>query len=257
MNLSELKEQMGLTPKSSLSLTDRAVEVLESMVGKAIEIGTATTRVSKLTAEIAVMFYDIVTESGANLKPSNATWSDTRKAFEFLCASTGNLKAETARRYMNDAVKLLKPEGEGVEFNGNIVTLEKPVNESPDATRMRESRAKKNALFADSKGDPKSDDELTQDQESLIKLGGNENLQQAGKIAKELETRDRKAQADSARADKKVATDHNNKIKSALPDAGADARVVAHMILSPSGSKEVRFVESVMADYHKEFGKRS
>jgi RPA family protein len=235
------KTLLGLGLKAKFSLSDTQCSGVADMAGSAAASSVLAGKLYDHKVDLAKAFFNVVTVGGT-VTPSYGVWSDARKLYTAVCAKTHHLNEDTVKKYLNEALALLK---DGLEIDDVIQVLVKPAKATPDAVRMSAKRKAEAEKF-----DSLSDKDLQTTAETLAKSVDTiaEAGEYANQLAKRVKTADKKVAADA----KKAESDYGKAIRSTITDADVMAKAVCACILSPQGSAQDTWVENVIADFKEQ-----
>ena len=238
MNISQAKELLGLSLKSSFNLTDAMIAQVGAMAEVTSDSIDLDGRMKDNTKANAIVFHDMV--MSAPESDRYGVWNDGKKLFEALVAKKTGLAPETVRKYLGESIKLLKSEGEGLTVDGKLYCIDKPAAPTVDGKRMSAKRAEIEAKF---KG--KADETLKETHDELIKSGELANTQEAALFAKELADRSKAAETKKAQEQKDIHSAYKKTIRESITDADVTMLPVISCLIKPQGSKQIAWAESV------------
>jgi len=241
MDTLQAKVLLGLGLKAKFNLSDAQCSGVADMAGSAAASSVLAGKLYDHLVDLAKAFHGVVTE-GNTVMPSYGVWSDARNLYTAQCTKTHHLKEDTVKKYLNEALALLK---DGLEIEGDIQVLVKPAKATPDAVRMSAKRKAEAEKF-----DSLSDKDLQDTAETLAKSV--DTIAEAGEYANQLAKRVKTADKEVATKAKKAETAYGKAIRSTITDADVMAKAVCACILSPQGSAQDTWVENVIADFKEQ-----
>ena len=245
MNIQLAKELLGLSLKSSFSLTDAMIAQVGAMAEVTSDSIDLDGRMKDNTRANAIVFHDMV--MSAPESDRYGVWNDGKKLFEALVAKKTGLAPETVRKYLGESIKLLKSEGEGLTVAGKLYCIDKPAAPTVDGNRMSASRAALAEKF-----DGKDDETLKATHDELIKSGELADTQEAALFAKELSDRTTTADKKKAQDQKDIISAYKKTIRDSITDADVSMLPVISCLIKPQGSKQIDWAESVKGAFQEQ-----
>ena len=245
MNIQTAKELLGLSLKSSFSLTDAMIAQVGAMAEVTSDSIELDGRMKDNTIANAIVFHDMV--MSAPESDRYGVWNDGKKLFEAMVAKKTGLAPETVRKYLGDSIKLLKSEGEGLTVNGKLYCIDKPAAPTVDGKRMSAKRKELHDKF-----DGKTDDTLKETHDELIKSGALADTQEAALFAKELADRTIAADKKETEDQKTIVSAYKKTIRESVTDADVTMLPVISCLIKPQGSKQIAWAESVKGTFKEQ-----
>jgi len=245
MNIQTAKELLGLSLKSSFSLTDAMIAQVGAMAEVTSDSIELDGRMKDNTIANAIVFHDMV--MSAPESDRYGVWNDGKKLFEAMVAKKTGLAPETVRKYLGESIKLLKSEGEGLTVNGKLYCIDKPAAPTVDGKRMSAKRKELHDKF-----DGKTDDTLKETHDELIKSGALADTQEAALFAKELADRTIAADKKETEDQKTIVSAYKKTIRESVTDADVTMLPVISCLIKPQGSKQIAWAESVKGTFKEQ-----